>query len=103
MPIPQRFHNDPERHFARDGANEALEQARRDGKVRFIGFTGHKDPSIHLEMLSHTFERQMEKLRKRVRDEASDGRFELYKTTAMHEGKVGRQQHGFPTEEELPA
>jgi len=190
------YHNDPELHFARDGAVEALEQARRDGKVRFIGFTGHKDPSIHREMLSHTFHwdacqlplncfdatfrsfeqqvlpvlvdrgiapigmkslssdgrqvkakvvtaeealryamslpvattvsgidsvrvlnqnvkvaddfepmspRQMDKLRKRVRDEAADGRFELYKTTAMHEGRVGREQHGFPSDEELPA
>jgi uncharacterized protein len=190
------YHNDPERHFARDGAAEALEQARREGKVRFVGFTGHKDPVIHLEMLSHRFPfdtcqlplncfdatfrsfeqgvlpqliergiapigmkslggdarqikkkvitaeeglryamslpvattvsgidsirvlnqnvkvaddfepmspREMERLRKRVRDEASDGRFELYKTTAMHDGKIGRQQHGFPSEEELSA
>jgi uncharacterized protein len=190
------YHNDPERHFARDGAVEALEQARREGKVRFVGFTGHKDPAIHLEMLSHRFPfdtcqlplncfdasfrsfeqevlpqlnergiaaigmkslggdarqvkkkaitaeeglryamslpvattvsgidsmrvlnqnvkvadnfeplspRQMERLRTRVRDEASDGRFELYKTTAMHEGRIGRQQHGFPSEEELSA
>ena len=190
------YHNDPEQHFARDGAVDALEQARRDGKVRFIGFTGHKDPAIHLEMLSHRFEfdtcqlplncfdatfrsfeqqvlpqliergiapigmkslsgdarqvkkkivtaeealryamslpvattvsgidsmrvlnqnvkvaddfepmsaRQMERLRKRVRGDARDGRFELYKTTAMHEGKVGREQHGFPSEEELSA
>ena len=190
------YHNDPERHFARDGAVEALEQARRDGKVRFIGFTGHKDPAIHLEMLSHKFPfdtcqlplncfdatfrsfeqqvlpvllergiapigmkslssdarqvkakvvtaeealryamslpvattvsgidsmrvlnqnvkvaddfepmspRQMDKLRQRVSEEAADGRFELYKTTAMHEGKVGRKQHGFPSEEELSA
>ncbi len=190
------YHNDPERHFARGGAIEALEQARREGKVRFIGFTGHKDPAIHLEMLSHDFSfdacqlplncfdatfrsfeqqvlpqlvergiapigmkslsgdarqikkkivtaeealryamslpvattvsgidsirllhrnvkvaddfkpmspRQMDRLRKRVQDEAADGRFELYKTTAMHEGKVGREQHGFPSEEELSA
>ena len=190
------YHNDPERHFARGGAIEALEQARREGKVRFIGFTGHKNPAIHLEMLSHDFSfdacqlplncfdatfrsfeqqvlpqlvergiapigmkslsgdarqikkkivtaeealryamslpvattvsgidsirllhrnvkvaddfkpmspRQMDRLRKRVQDEAADGRFELYKTTAMHEGKVGREQHGFPSEEELSA
>ena len=36
------YDNDPERHFARDGAVEALARAQRDGKVRFIGFTGHK-------------------------------------------------------------
>jgi uncharacterized protein len=190
------YHNDPEMHFAADGAVEALEQARREGKVRFVGFTGHKDPAIHLAMLSHRFSfdscqlplncfdatfrsfeqdvlplllergiapigmkslggdarqikkkvitaeeglryamslpvattvsgidsirvlnqnvkvaddfepmspRQMERLRKRVHDEASDGRFELYKTTAMHEGKIGRKQHGYPSEEELSA
>ena len=32
---------------------------------------------------------------------ATDGRFELYKTTAEHEGEVGRRQHGFPSQEEL--
>jgi hypothetical protein len=47
--------------------------------------------------------REMERLRRRVRDEAADGRFELYKTTAMHDGPTGREQHGFPSEEELSA
>jgi predicted aldo/keto reductase-like oxidoreductase len=190
------YDNDPERHFARDGAVEALAQAQREGKVRFVGFTGHKDPAIHLEMLEHDFpfntcqlplncfdssfrsferrvlpellrrgiapigmkslggdarqvqkrvitpqeglryamslpvattvsgidsmkvlrqnlkvaagfdpmsKRQMEALRGRVREEASDGRFELYKTTAKHEGPVGRKQHAFPDDEELSA
>ena len=32
-----------------------------------------------------------------------DGRFELYKTTAMHEGPVGRKQHGFPGDDEVAA
>jgi aryl-alcohol dehydrogenase-like predicted oxidoreductase len=190
------YYNDAERHFARDGAVEALERAKRDGKVRFVGFTGHKDPEIHLEMLAYDFPfdtcqlplncfdasfksferevlpvlkrrgiaaigmkslggdgrmvkkkavnaqdalryamslpvlttisgidsmrvlrqnlsvasgfkplsaRQMDAIRNRVRDQAEDGRFELYKTSAMHEGKVGREQHGFPDEEELSA
>jgi aryl-alcohol dehydrogenase-like predicted oxidoreductase len=190
------YENDPDLHFARGGAVEALEEARRQSKVRFIGFTGHKHPSIHLAMLKHRFpfdacqlplncfdasfrsfeqdvlpelisrgiapigmkslsgdarqvkkkvvtaeeglryamslpvattvsgidsmavlrknikvadnftpmsERQMERLRGRVREEASDGRFELYKTTAAQDGKVGRQQHGFPSEEDLSA
>jgi aryl-alcohol dehydrogenase-like predicted oxidoreductase len=190
------YYNDPERHFARDGAVEALERAKRDGKARYVGFTGHKDPEIHLEMLAHDFpfdtcqlplncfdasfrsferevlpvlqrrgiaaigmkslggdgrmvtnkavsaadalryamslpvvttisgidsmrvlqqnvaiasgfkplsSRQMEAIRTRVREQAEDGRFELYKTSAMHEGKVGREQHGFPSEEELSA
>jgi predicted aldo/keto reductase-like oxidoreductase len=49
------YDNDPDLHFAPGGAVEALEQARREGKVRFVGFTGHKDPSIHLKMLAHDF------------------------------------------------
>jgi len=190
------YDNDPARHFARDGVVEALAQAQREGKVRFVGFTGHKDPAIHLAMLEHDFpfdtcqlplncfdgsfrsfeqrvlpellrrgiapigmkslggdarqlktkvitpqeglryamslpvattvsgidsmkvlrqnvkvaagfepmsKREMEALRRRVREEASDGRFELYKTTAKHEGTVGRQQHAFPDDEELSA
>jgi len=190
------YDNDPERHFARRGAAEALLEARRQGKVRFIGFTGHKHPSIHLEMLAHDFPfdtcqlplncfdasfrsferevlpvlvsrgiaalgmkslggdgrqvkknvvtaeealryamslpvattisgidsmrvlrqnlrvaagfrpmstRQMDALRRRVREEAADGRFELYKTTAQHEGPVGRAQHGFPGEDDVAA
>jgi aryl-alcohol dehydrogenase-like predicted oxidoreductase len=189
------YYNDPERHFAREGAVEALDEAKRQGKVRFVGFTGHKDPEIHLEMLSHgypfdscqlplncfdasfrSFEqqvvpellkrgiapigmksfgdgrsvkdkavtpkealsyamslpvattisgidsmrvlkqnveiasrfkplspRQMEALRKKVREQAEDGRFEQYKTSAMHDGRVGREQHSFPSEEELSA
>lgn len=190
------YDNDPERHFARGGVMEALDQAKRQGKVRFVGFTGHKHPAIHLDMLAHDFtfdtcqlplncfdasfrsfenqvlplllqrgiaplgmkslsgdgrqvktrlvtaeealryamslpvattisgidsmrilkqnlrvavdfkpmsRRQMDALRKRVRDEAQDGRFELHKTSATHEGKVGRQQHGFPEDQDLVA
>jgi uncharacterized protein len=190
------YYNDAERHFARDGAVEALDRAKRDGKVRFVGFTGHKDPEIHLQMLEYDYpfdtcqlplncfdasfksferhvlpvlqrrgiaaigmkslggdgrmvknkavsaedalryamslpvvttvsgidsmrvlrqnvkiasgfrplsSRQMDAIRTRVRKQAEDGRFELYKTTAMHEGPIGREQHGFPDEEELSA
>ena len=49
------YDNDPELHFAVGGVVEALVEARRAGKVRFIGFTGHKDPAIHLKMLSYDF------------------------------------------------
>lgn len=42
---------DPDRCFAPGGTIEALEEARKAGKVRFIGFTGHKDPLVHLRML----------------------------------------------------
>lgn len=43
--------DDPDRFFAPGGAAEALVQAKKAGKTRFIGFTGHKDPHIHLYML----------------------------------------------------
>ncbi len=49
------YENDPERHFAPGGATEALLDAKQQGKVRFIGFTGHKSPAIHLKMLAHDF------------------------------------------------
>jgi aryl-alcohol dehydrogenase-like predicted oxidoreductase len=187
------YYNDPERHFAKGGVVEALERARKDGKVRYVGFTGHKDPEIHMEMLSYKFpfdscqlplngfdatfrsfeqvvlpelNRQgiaalgmksfgageavkhkavtpaealryamslpvtttisgidsmrvlrqnlkvaqmftpmsaaaMRTLRKRLSADAADGRYELYKTTAQHDGVEGREQHGFPSVEEL--
>jgi predicted aldo/keto reductase-like oxidoreductase len=42
---------DPDRIFASDGAMEAVLAAKQAGKVRYIGFTGHKDPLVHLRML----------------------------------------------------
>ena len=188
------YYNDPDRHFARGGVIDALDRAKREGKVRFVGFTGHKDPEIHLRMLSfgypfdscqmplnvfdasfRSFEQrvlpelhrqriapigmksmcgsgkpvrkkvvhaedalryamslpvvttisgidslrvlkqnlrvasdfkpftqdQMERLRHRLAPVAADGRFELYKTSAQHEGDEGREQHGFPSPDEL--
>lgn len=190
------YDNDPAHHFGRGGVIEALDEARRQGKVKFVGFTGHKHPVIHLEMLAkeYTFDAcqlplncfdasfrsfetqvlpvlvgrgiaalgmkslggdarqvkkkvvtaeealryamslpvattisgidsmrvlrqnvriatgfrpmsraQMARLRARVRSQAEDGRFELYKTTATHDGPVGRKQHGFPSEDEVAA
>ncbi|HEY2855793.1 MAG TPA: aldo/keto reductase [Gemmatimonadaceae bacterium] len=44
-------YEDPHRVFDPEGANAALVAARQAGKLRFIGFTGHKDPHIHLHML----------------------------------------------------
>jgi aryl-alcohol dehydrogenase-like predicted oxidoreductase len=44
-------YEDPHRIFDEEGANAALVEARRAGKLRYIGFTGHKDPRIHLYML----------------------------------------------------
>src|SRR5580704_6824933 len=39
---------DPDRFFAPDGALEAVLDAKRAGKIRYVGFTGHKDPLVHL-------------------------------------------------------
>jgi uncharacterized protein len=44
---------DPDRIFEEGGAFEAMIAAKQAGKVRFIGFTGHKDPYVHLRMLDH--------------------------------------------------
>ncbi len=191
------YDNDPDLIFAPGGAIEALQKAKQQGKVRFVGFTGHKDPDIHLKMLSHGFpfdtvqmplnaldaayprsfehlvlpevlkqgmaplgmkslggsgemvkngalrvedalayamslpvattisgmervevlqqnlvvargfkplnEIELAKIRNSARSLAADGRFELYKTTKKYDGKIGRQQHGFPSVEDLPA
>ncbi|MCF2151323.1 aldo/keto reductase [Desmonostoc muscorum LEGE 12446] len=52
-------YEDPHRVFDPEGANAALIEAREAGKLRYIGFTGHKDPHVHLHMLevaaSHKF------------------------------------------------
>ena len=45
-------YEDPPRIFDPEGANQALLEARAAGKLRYIGFTGHKDPGIHLHMLA---------------------------------------------------
>ncbi|MFN0108181.1 MAG: aldo/keto reductase [Blastocatellia bacterium] len=188
------YENDPELHFAPGGVMEAVEQAKRDGKVRFVGFTGHKSAEIHLKMLAYEYpfdacqlplnaldgtfrsfeqkvlpelERQgiaaigmksmggggdmvkagvltaeealryamslpiatlvsgiessailqqnlkvacnfqpmtaeeMQTLRMRCAAPGGDGRYELYKVSAKHEGPIGRAQHGFPPVSEM--
>ncbi len=49
------YADEPAKNFAPDGAVEALTLAKQQGKVRFVGFTGHKDPLIHLDMLSREY------------------------------------------------
>jgi len=49
------YWNDPELVFAPNGVAEALLAAKQQGKVRFVGFTGHKNPAIHLKILAHDF------------------------------------------------
>lgn len=190
------YDNDPDLIFAPNGAIEALTQAKQQGKVRFVGFTGHKDPQIHLKMLAHnypfdtvqmplncldatfrSFETQvlpelnrrgiaplgmksmtgsgevvahgactpeqalryamslpvattisgmesidvlhqnlgvarnfqpmttaeMKALRDQVQFWASDGRYELFKTTKKYDGDIGREEHQYPAPEKLPA
>jgi aryl-alcohol dehydrogenase-like predicted oxidoreductase len=190
------YYDDPDLIFAPGGAIDALTEAKKQGKVRFVGFTGHKDPEIHLKMLSHdypfdtvqmplncfdasfrSFEQnvlpeanrrgiavlgmkslggsgemvshggvtaaeglryamslpvavtisgmespevlsqnlavargfkpltadEMKALRARCKNDASDGRYELFKTTKKYDGDEGRKTHGYPTVEELPA
>lgn len=49
------YDDDPARHYAKGGAVEALDRAKRDGKVRFVGFTGHKRPAIHRDMIERGY------------------------------------------------
>ena len=49
------YNNDPELFIRAGGAAEALLKAKKQGKVRFVGFTGHKDPEFHLKMINTGF------------------------------------------------
>jgi uncharacterized protein len=50
------YDNDPDWIFDEDGAIHTALKALKDGKIRYLGFTGHKDPHIHLKMLGKPFE-----------------------------------------------
>ncbi|WP_435017732.1 aldo/keto reductase [Tundrisphaera sp. TA3] len=50
------YDNDPDWIFAEDGAIHTALKAVKEGKVRYLGFTGHKDPSIHLKMIGKPYE-----------------------------------------------
>jgi predicted aldo/keto reductase-like oxidoreductase len=50
------YKEDPRMIFAPGGAIEAAEEAKQQGKVRYIGFTGHKDPAIFMEMLAYGYD-----------------------------------------------
>jgi aryl-alcohol dehydrogenase-like predicted oxidoreductase len=189
------YQDDPDLIFRAGGAIEALSAAKQQGKVRFVGFTGHKDPKIHLAMLAHDFPfdtvqmplncfdphfrsfetqvlpeanrrgiaalgmkslggsgemvrhgaitaeeglryamslpvattisgidspmvleqnlgvavhfrpysgEELSALRDRVQALAEDGRFEFFKLTTKYDGKIGREQHHYPTTDDLP-
>jgi uncharacterized protein len=49
------YHNDPELIYANDGVLAVLTRAKQQGKVRFVGFNGHKHPAINLEMLNRGY------------------------------------------------
>ncbi|MGD1066940.1 MAG: aldo/keto reductase [Vulcanimicrobiaceae bacterium] len=49
------YDDDPALHYAKGGVLEALAEAKRAGTVRFVGFTGHKRPAIHREMIERGF------------------------------------------------
>ncbi len=52
-----QYDGDRERIFdSEDGALKALKEAKKEGKIRYIGFSGHRDPQIHLDMLNQSFE-----------------------------------------------
>ena len=75
------FDNDPELFARKGGAAEALTMAKKQGKVRFVGFTGHKDPSIHLKMLqtNYPFDAAQMPLN------AFDGTFRSFETKVLPE------------------
>jgi predicted aldo/keto reductase-like oxidoreductase len=50
------YDNDPDWIFGRDGAIETALKAKEQGKIRHLGFTGHKDPAIHLKMLTKPYD-----------------------------------------------
>ncbi len=49
------FDNDPELAYAKGGVLEALDKAKKQGKTRFVGFTGHKSPLVHLDMVKRGY------------------------------------------------
>jgi predicted oxidoreductase len=59
-------YEDPHRIFDDEGANAALVEAREAGKLRYIGFTGHKDPRIHLYMLQVAADHDFAQAQKKI-------------------------------------
>jgi uncharacterized protein len=49
------FDNDPDLAYRKGGVLEALDQAKQQGKVRFVGFSGHKSPDVHFDMITRGY------------------------------------------------
>ena len=49
------FDDEPAKHFAQGRRRRGARPRAEQGKVRYVGFTGHKDPALHLEMLAHDY------------------------------------------------
>ena len=84
--------SDPDRVFAQNGGMEAVLEAKKAGKVRFIGFTGHKSPDIHLKMLAtaskHGFKFDAVQMPLNVMD-AHFNSFEKKVLPALTENRIG--------------
>ena len=91
---------DPDRIFGEGGAQEAVLEAKQAGKVRFIGFTGHKDPHVHLYMLEvaarHNFHFDTVQMPLNVMDAhfRSFGRLVLPKLVEQQIGVLGMKSMG---------
>ncbi len=83
---------DPDKIFAEGGAMEAMLEAKKAGKIRYIGFTGHKNPAIHLQMLevaaAHDIKFDAVQLPLNVMD-AHFRSFEKQVLPQLVEGKIG--------------
>jgi predicted aldo/keto reductase-like oxidoreductase len=92
--------DDPDRIFAEGGAQEAVLEAKKAGKVRYIGFTGHKDPHIHLYMLEvaarHNFQFDTVQMPLNVMDAhfRSFGKLVLPKLVEQKIGVLGMKSMG---------
>jgi len=92
--------DDPHRVFDEEGSNAALIEARQAGKLRYIGFTGHKDPQIHLHMLAvaseHGFAFDTAQMPLNVMDAhyRSFGRLVVPELVRRHIGVLGMKSMG---------
>jgi predicted aldo/keto reductase-like oxidoreductase len=84
--------DDVDRIFAEDGAMEAIIEAKKAGKIRYIGFTGHKDPQIHIYMLRTAQDRGFQSDTVQMPLNVMDAHFrsfEVYVLPVLVQQKVG--------------